>query len=199
MLWFMSSCLSALRMLRLAEIYNDRTDRRLDRPQDDDFERLKRSILETPENGLVFIDARGLQYLGYSFSKHTIRKALLSQVGENAFGRRRFALVSALDETFLDGLNDALAQRKLLMYVIEDPDVFGRSGILIGAPHEALRETFNALLGRSPTTTGDLARMLDTTPQNAKNRLDRLEEFGLVVRKKVVSETGGHEWLNYIA
>ena len=193
----MNETLPETAVLSLREIYSDRPDARLDRVRPGDAERLNARIRGASPNSIVVFDLHGLQYLGYSFSKHTLRKALKAR-NDGAFGERRIMMVTEMDEVFLEGLNDALEQGHILVYVAPNMESLGSTGTLIGAKSEPLRETFQVLLAQAPVSTGTVANALHITPQNAKNRLDRLANMGLIVREKVASETGGHEWINSV-
>jgi len=145
----------------------------------------------------VAFDLRGVKYLGYSYAKPTIRK-ILKRRNRGEYGERRLFLVSQIDDLFLEGIRAALREEKLVMHVAPSPPDIGRDGQLIGRATQALNETFEVLLRHAPITTGELANYLDTYPQNAKNRIDRLLEMGIVAREKVQSSTGGYEWLNRV-
>lgn len=190
----MSTYVSDLSLLRFADV---RSTPFLTNQGDEDEHVVERKINATPTDAVVFFDLRGKEYVGYSYAKPTIRKQLIRR-NNGEYGERRFVLVAPLSNDFLDGVSHALEEEKLLMYAVEDPDDFGRAGSLVGAKSDALRETFTILLQRAPISTGDLATMLDTTPQNAKNRIDRLVDLGIVIRSKEVSRTGGYEWINRI-
>jgi Fic family protein len=154
-------------------------------------------VRETAAEAIVAFDLRGIKYLGYSYAKPTVRK-ILKRRNRGEYGERRLFLISQIDDLFLEGIHAALKEEKLIMHVSPSPSGLGRDGRLIGKATQALNETFDVLLRRAPITTGGLANCLDISPQNAKNRIDRLLEMGIVAREKVQSSTGGYEWLNRV-
>lgn len=169
---------------------------RLDRVQDQDFVALDEAIRDAAPLSLVGFDLRSLKYLGYSFAKRTIRKALKRRNADE-YGERRLIIVSDQGRDFLDGLEAALRDQKLFMLMAPSPDALGQ-GRLIGAVPSYLEDTFNALRDLEEATTGTLARTIDESAQNTKNRLDQLYAMGLLRREKVPSPTGGMEWSNRI-
>lgn len=169
---------------------------RLDRTHEDDFPAFDRAIQEQPSGAVVVFDLRGLEYLGYSFAKRTIRKALRRRnLGE--YDERQFILAADQGREFIDGLQTALREEKLFMLVVPEPRALDE-GRLIGAAPGYLEDTFNALRDLGEATTAELARSIDQSVQNTKNRLDRLYEMGLVRREKVPSPSGGREWKNRV-
>lgn len=177
--------------------FSDQFGPRLDLQGEEHAPLLHDRVCATPPDALVAFDLRGVRYLGYSYAKPTIRKAL-KQRNRGEYAGRRLLLISDLDDLFLEGTDAALKEEKLFMYVAPTPEAVGSKGQLVGRATRTLTETFDILLKESPITTGQLAELLNTSPQNAKNRIDRLVEMGAVTRQKVQSPTGGYEWLNRI-
>lgn len=171
----------------------------------EDFPKIEAAVESTAHNALVVFDLRDVEYLGYSYAKGTIRKLLMRR-NRGELGERRLFLLGPTKYSFLEGTERALADQNCFMYMFESPADFARRGVLIGAKargnHDrvgnVLEPTFHMLLTKRSVTTGEAATLLDTTPQNMKNRFDRLVEMGIVVRDKATSPTGGHEWSNRI-
>lgn len=180
-------------MIVFSEDFGDR----LDLQGEEDGPKLDAKIRDAAPDALVVFNLHGVKYLGYSYSKPTIRKAL-ERRNRGEYGGRRLVVISELDDQFLEGLSAALRERKLIMYAAPSSEAIGREGKLIGRESDVLSETFKALLRKAPVTTGTLSQYLNTSPQNVKNRIDRLEKMGIVEREKIKSETGGYEWLNRI-
>lgn len=170
---------------------------RLDLQGEDDALILDERIRRTPNDALIAFRLQGVEYLGYSYAKPTIREALKER-NAGTYGERRFFLISEVDESFLEGIHAALREEGLFMYVSPSQEAVGSKGRLIGKATDALSETFEVLLQLGPSTTGEIASAIDTSPQNAKNRIDRLSAMGVVDREKVKSPSGGEEWLNRI-
>lgn len=169
---------------------------RLDRVEEGDFAALDRAIQDQPSGAVVALDLRKLEYLGYSFAKRTIRRALKRRkVGE--YDERQLIVAADQGREFLDGLQTALHEQKLFMLVVPGPESLEK-GRLLGAAPAYLEDTFKALLELGEATTSELASSIAQSVQNTKNRLDRLHEVGLLRREKVPSASGGREWKNRV-
>lgn len=153
-------------------------------------------IRHAEDGSVIAIDLRGLEYIGYSYAKRAIREVLLRR-NDGEYGDRRLFLVADQSMEQLEGLEKALEEKKLFMLLCERPDSL-EGGHLIGEAPQYLQETFDVLRKTAPVTTGSLAKLIDQSPQNTKNRLDRLESMGLVRREKEPSPTGGLEWVNRV-
>ncbi len=189
----MKTTLSEFARISLRDLTS--TDR-LDRQGDEHFERLERAILGTHRSAVIALDLRELDYIGYSYTKRVLREVLM-QRNEGKYDDRRFFIVADQGDEFLEGLEAALLDKKLFMMVTGDIEDL-KEARLIGAVPDYLEETFKILLRVAPIPTGSLAKLLDQSPQNTKNRLDRLFEMGLLRREKEVSPTGGLEWVNWV-
>lgn len=192
----MTTVLPEVTVVDLHELYAPRT--RLDKPQENDLNRLDRAVRDQPPGGVVVLNLRQLEYLGYSFVKQTIRKVLRRRnAGE--YGERQIVLVAEMDPEFLDGTETALEEKKLFTLVVPEPGSLRQdpqAGELLGAAPSYLEETFRTLQELEEATTGELARAINQSVQNTNNRLKRLEEMGLARREKVASPSGGREWQN---
>lgn len=169
---------------------------RLDRQGEEHAIKLDQIIRGTAPESVVALDLRGLEYIGYSYAKRAIRETVLRR-NEGVYGDRRIILVSEHDDELLEGVTAALDDKNLFMLVTPDEHSLRKSW-LIGDVPDYLQETFRHLQRSAPVPTGTLAKLLDQTPQNTKNRIDKLVEMGLVRREKQVSPTGGLEWVNWI-
>ena len=169
----------------------------MDKQGEEHWPQLERFLRNRKAGGLVPLDLRSLAYLGYSYAKATIRRALQKR-NAGDFGELSLFLVADQGPLFLDGLTAALREGGLFMLVAEAEDAVPDEGELFGSVPRHVEETFQVLRRKAPITTGELARLVGQTPQNTKNRLDRLYEMGLVQREKVPSPTGGLEWLNRV-
>jgi hypothetical protein len=153
-------------------------------------------MLRVGTDGILGLDLRDLRYLGYSYAKRTIRELLLRR-NQGEYRDRRIFLIADRDPVFLEGLNDALVGKGLFMLATSTPDPLTQPW-LVGDVSPAIQETFEQLVRSGPVATGSLAKQLGQSPQNTKNRLDRLYAMGLLQREKVTSPTGGLEWENRI-
>ena len=169
---------------------------RLDSQGDEHFPVIQEWMLRLNPDGILGLDLRGLRYLGYSYAKRTIRELLLRR-NWGEYRDRRVFLISEKDPVFLEGVNDALVGKGLFMLAAPTPEPLFQPW-LVGDVSPAIQETFEELVRSAPVTTGSLAKQLEQSPQNAKNRLDRLHAMGFLRREKVTSPTGGLEWENRI-
>lgn len=104
-------------------------------------------------------------------------------------------LIADQGSDFLDGTAAALREAGMFMLVTptSDPTTDAK---LIGDVPASVQELFHVLRSGAPSPTGSIARQLDISPQNAKNRLDRMQAMGLLRRQKITNPTGGLEWEN---
>lgn len=190
----MAFTLADCRTIALRDAFGEE---RLDRQGEEHWPRLDQLIREEPRDAVIALDLRGLLYVGYSYAKATIRRTLQRRAAGD-YAERRLFLVADQGNLFLDGIEAALEQAGLFALVTDAPDAAVDRGRLIGAVPDYIRSTFDTLRRIAPVTTGALAREIDQSPQNTKNRLDRLYAMGLLRREKVPSPTGGLEWLNRV-
>lgn len=169
---------------------------RLDKQGETHRDFLDDRILSMAPDAVVALDLRGVDYLGYSYAKRALREILLRR-NEGRYGERRLYIVADQDQDFIDGLEASLRERKMFTMVVPGPDSL-EGAQLVGEVPDYIAETFEAVRRHGPIATGSLAKMIDESPQNTKNRLDRLAEMGLLKREKLPSPTGGLEWINSI-
>lgn len=190
----MMSNLAGLYNLSFRDIYGLS---RLDNQGEEHWSRLDMLLHEQPGESIVAFDLRELEYLGYSYAKPTIRQALLLR-NKGEYREQRMFLVADQGPKFLDGIEAALREKELFMLVAPSLDCPAETGRLIGSVPDHVRATFEVLQSQAPVPTGKLAQEIGQTPQNTKNRLDKLYCMGLLRRKKLPSPSGGLEWLNQI-
>jgi len=154
------------------------------------------AIRAMPSHATVALDLRGVDYLGYSYSKRALREILFRR-NEGAYGERKLFLIADQGMDFIDGLEAALRERKIFALVAPSPDTL-EGAHLVGEVPDYIAETFDIVRRHGPIATGSLAKLIGQSPQNTKNRLDRLAEMGLLKREKQPSPTGGLEWINRI-
>lgn len=169
---------------------------RLDKQGEVHRDILDEAIRSLAPDAVVALDLRGVDYLGYSYAKRALREILLRR-NEGAYGERKLVVVADQEADFVDGLEAALRERKMFAMVMTGPDSL-EGAHLVGEVPDYIAETFEAVRRHGPIATGSLAKMIDQSPQNTKNRLDRLSEMGLLKREKQPSPTGGLEWINSI-
>jgi len=169
---------------------------RLDKQGEAHRDVLDEAIRSTRPGAVVALDLRGVDYLGYSYAKRAIREVLLRR-SENAYGERKLFIVADQGPDFIDGLEAALRERRMFTLVASSADSLDGAQ-LIGDVPDYIAETFELVRRHGPVATGSLAKMIGQSPQNTKNRLDRLAEMGVLHREKQASPTGGLEWVNRI-
>jgi len=152
-----------------------------------------RHIRSQPDGVVVAFDLRNLEYIGYSYSKPTIRTPLRRQnAGE--YGKRRIILLSEERGEFLEGIEAALNEEDMAVLVTESVDTPLDNLEPIGHIKNHLLETLQVVKEVSPATTARVASRLDQSLQNANNRLRSLDDLGLIRREKVDSPSGGKKW-----
>ncbi|PQJ36793.1 hypothetical protein BSZ35_00110 [Salinibacter sp. 10B] len=170
-----------------SEILHDVEEAERNRPD------LDRFIRSRPEKAVIALDLRGLEYIGYSYSKPTVRTPLRRQ-SSGEYGDRHIILLSEEQDDFLDGIETALSEEGMAVLVASSADDPLSDIKPIGEVKPHLMETFEVVRESAPATTAEVASRLGQSVQNANNRLRSLDELGLIRREKVSSPSGGQEW-----
>lgn len=165
-----------------------------------DYERAGKDVeayLRRSAPGMVALDFRGIKFLGYSYAKSTVVRALrLASSGEIEDLRVIAITDSGLS---LEELEVALERFDLALIVLSSGEEEYAEGIIVGKLPEYLRSTWDVLAGLGPSTTAEVAEKIGESLQNTNQRLKRLNTMGLISREKVMSPTGGREWLNKVS
>jgi len=159
---------------------------------EEDLLAIDRFIRSQPEDAVIAFDLRGLDYVGYSYAKPTIRTPLRRQDGE--YENRRIILLTEETGDFLEGIEAALVEEEMAVLVTDNIDDPLSSIEPIGHVRNHLLETFHVVKQIAPATTAEVASELEQSVQNTNNRLRSLGDLGLIRREKVDSPSGGKVW-----
>jgi DNA-binding transcriptional ArsR family regulator len=155
------------------------------------------AFLKRSAPGVVALDFRGITFLGFSFAKATVGHALRLVSRGELEGVRVVAI--AEEGLSLEELSVALERfdQALIVLAADSSDL--TAGEIIGKLPEYLRSTWAVLAGLGPSTTADVADKIGESLQNTNQRLKKLSALGLIDREKVLSPSGGREWMNRVA
>jgi hypothetical protein len=168
------------------------------RAKNKDFPEIDIQIQQSSSNIIVF-DVSKLEYLGYSYSKQTMRRALRKLIA-NKYGRKFFLLKAPADKILLEGLVSALREESLFMIQFESESSYPHSFNVIGGSKStskgelsdrSVRTTLGHIMRSGEIYTNELAKKMKITPQNCNNRLKLLQHLHFIEREKTVSPTGG--------
>lgn len=169
--------------------------------------------LSAPERSLtVVLDFSNLEFIGYSYVKQTVRRALQKLID------RQYPVSSIVlrydgddYETRLDGLGYALNERRMTC-LLQLPHA--NSATLIGylgfqdhafestkdrKKREKMQAVMNSLVRKRAMYTNELAKSLDLKLPYCNRLLDELSGMRLLFRVKETSPTGGPIFLNRLA
>ena len=150
-------------------------------------------IRACPERCRVAFDLRKLDWIGYSYTKATVR-ASLRRRASGEYGERKIVLFAPAEADYLEEISDALADGDMAVLALPYPEASFSEGTILGELPDHLRDTLAALEKSGPVTTAALAETIDQSVQNTNHRLRTLDDLGLIQRERVVSPSGGHEF-----
>ena len=145
---------------------------------------------------LVALDLAGITFLGYSYAKGTFVPAVKMVSSGVVEGTRVVAVAD--DGLSLEELNDALEKFDLAIIVLKPGDESTADGQIVGKLPEHLRATWGVIAEAKEATTADVAERIEESLQNTNQRLKKLDGLGLIRREKVLSPSGGWEWMNKV-
>jgi hypothetical protein len=151
------------------------------------YQRLLRSVEETPGTLVFRISMNDVQRLDISFASETI-----VELARRYRGTKGFCLVDLTDPDLIENL-DAAAARKKQPLLIWD----GTSGRLIGGePMQGCREAYRFALGRQQTRAAEFAQTKqDMSIANASMKFKQLWEQGFLLREESTADSGGVEYV----
>lgn len=159
---------------------------RLDLQGVDDGTILRDALLQHPADAVVALDLRGLEYLGYSHAKGSLREMLL-QRSAGALGARRVHLVAEQGPEFLDGLSDALQQVGMLCLVTRAPGALD-SAFLIGEVSKNVAELFELVRLHGAMAPDVLAARLGQSVEETLARVELLVDMGVLSPEREAGE-----------
>lgn len=147
---------------------------------EEDFPKFDRLIRGMPENSTILLDISGFELFGYSYSKQTVRAAMLLAKG-NMYGDR-FLAVKSPNKKYAEELSVALSEEKLAMLctLAKNPSNFFEQYVVLGALSEPQRSTLDFVIKSKSVTSRDLQKEFDISISAASNRLNELAEARLV-------------------
>lgn len=158
-------------------------------------------VREQPDGTWIGLDVRGAVYFGYSYAKQTVLAPLQEQLA-GKYGKRRLLVIGVAptdDSHFFEGIQEALEKDKIPAFLAASPDTPFRDWEVIGTLAEHLRRTLDISKGvDEPKTTAAFAAMIGQSLPNTNNRLRDLRKVGLIQRERIISPTGGYEWVNSV-
>ena len=171
-----------------------------------DFRKLEQELERFPRDTLCVFDLNGIEFLGYSYAKQTIRRSFRRFLD----GQYRFrAIVLKYDrddyDVLMDGVRAALAERNLTMWLsvgaqwipfgylstegIKDADKEKRK-------KAKMKDILDLLKKTGECATNEISSSLGLSLQNANHLLQELAYMHLIDRRKVSSPTGGPLFVN---
>ena len=150
------------------------------------YQRLLRSVEESPGILVFKVSMRGVNRLDISFSSETI-----VELARRFRGRKGICLIDLTDKDLIENL-DAAAEKK------EQPILVwhAKSADLIGAtPSEGTREAFGFAMGRSECRAAEFAQSRGLSIANASSKFKQLWEQGFLLRPEAAAESGAMEFL----
>jgi hypothetical protein len=146
-----------------------------------DFPKLEKKILQSPESSPILFDISGYSLFAYSYSKQTIRRLLIN-AKSGSYGRRYF-LVYSPNEEYSEELSAALREKKLAMICSTSKarKKYYDSYYILGELSEPLKYTLDYIIKKNKITSGQLKNELNLESyQTASNRIKKLNGERLV-------------------
>lgn len=148
----------------------------------EDFPKIEQFIKAQPDGTTIGFDIRGFDLFGYSYTKQTIRRAVMN--AQNGFyGIRCLLLVTkSVDEA--DEVSGALAEKRLAMIAssVTDKRKFYDNYFIVGHANDVQKETLDYVIGKRNVTSGQLMKDLNLeSVQAASNRIRKLADARLVI------------------
>lgn len=168
------------------------------REQEKHAEEVDAFIRKQEDGTWIGLDLRELDFLGYSYSKPTIRRPIMRQIS-GEYDQKRIFIVADQDESFFDGLERALLDKKLAALLASHPSEPITEWKILGKLSDHLHQTFDRLIEVGPISTSDFAKKIDQSVPNTNARLRDLQSLGLIQRYESTSPSGGREWVNKVA
>ena len=177
----------------------------------DDFPKLDHWLKAIHRNRPVIFDLNGLEYIGYSYAKQTIRRSLQKLLdGKYAISAILLRYDGDDVKTKLDGISYALFERgmtcilenaakssyQLAGYLTYEESVFDT--VKDRNKREKMRAIMELLLKKKELYTNEVAKKLALKLPYCNRLLDELAAMRLITRVKEASPSGGPIYLNQI-
>jgi hypothetical protein len=151
------------------------------------YQRLLRSVEETPGTVVFKISMKDVKRVDISFASETV-----VEIARRYRGTKGFCLVDLTDPDLIENWDAAAARKGQPLLVWE-----GRTGRLIGAePSQGCREAFQFALRHPTVRAAEFAESKDDmTIANASMKFKQLWEQGFLLRQESVANSGGVEFV----
>jgi hypothetical protein len=183
----------------------------VEKGEKDDFPKLDAWLKAIRRNQPVIFDLNGLEYIGYSYAKQTIRRSL-QKLFDGKYDASAIWLRYDGDDvkTKLDGISYALFERgitcilenaakssyQLIGYLIYEESMFDT--VKDRNKREKMRAIMELLLKKKELYTNEVAKKLVLKLPYCNRLLDELTAMRLITRVKEASPSGGPIYLNQI-
>jgi hypothetical protein len=150
------------------------------------YQRLLRSVEESPGALIFRVSMKGVSRLDISFASETI-----VELARRFRGAKGFCLVDLSDRDLIENL-DAAAEKKgqpILVWHGKNADLIGPE------PSEGAREAFGFAMARLKTRASEFAAHRGISIANASMKFKQLWEQGFLLRREGVADSGGVEFV----
>ena len=171
-----------------------------------DYQKLDQTLVTFKPDTVGVFDLNGLEFLGYSYAKQTIRRSF-KRLLDGHYGIRAIVLRYDGDdyEVLLDGVRAALVEQNLTMWLSVSTQWIPLGYLSTEGDKEAdkekrkkakMKDILNFLEGKGECATNEISSGLGLSLQNANHLLQELADMHLIERRKVSSPTGGPLFVN---
>lgn len=174
--------------------------------EQEDYAKLNRSLKRMERDSVGIFDLNGLEFLGYSYAKQTIRRCF-RRLLEGDYRIKTIVLKYDRNdyEDLLDGVRAGLAEQDLTMWLSVGTKWIPFGYLSTDGEKEAetekrkkakMKDILVYLRAKRECATNEISDALDLSLQNANHLLQELAKMRLLERSKVSSPTGGPLFVN---
>ena len=181
----------------------------VDKAQDKDFPTLNNWLNNREAtNKVVYLNANGVKYIGYSYAKQTFRK-VISKLLSNGYRFQHICFKYDKEDykKVFDGLIYALNQKQYSMFltgsIFDKPQIIGYLSTSdsfeskkVSRKKKKQKTVLEYIINKKEVFTNDIADAVDLKLPYTNRILKELEEKKLIQRDKEVSPSGGFIYLN---
>jgi hypothetical protein len=151
------------------------------------YQRLLRSVEETPGTLVFKVSMKGVRRVDISFASETV-----VELAHRYRGTKGFCLVDLTDPDLIENWDAAAARKGQPLLVWQ-----GKSARLVGAePTQGCREAFQFALQRPQARAAEFAETKkDISIANASMKFKQLWEQGFLLRQESAADSGGVEYV----
>jgi hypothetical protein len=156
------------------------------------FQDIESFIKKTPASELIIFDISDLKFIGYSYSKQTIRRALQTLINKY-YGERSFLVYSSSKEQCAE-LDSCLREESLLMIASTgDIQCFYNDYFLIGKFSLQESSIIKEIIEKKQVTSAEISELFSVSQQVASNILKKLAD-NRVIRRIEPNDRSGNVW-----